>query len=51
MTNNLLKATGQGQRNTSVGSDQKKFWELRNKDKSYNDVVSAPVDVGENVRG
>ena len=46
-----MRATGQKARNTSVGSDQKKFWELRNKERSYREVVSASVDVGENVRG
>ena len=51
MSNNLINASGEKPRNTSVGSDQKKFWELRNKDKRYKEVVSASIDVGGNARG
>ena len=46
MQNNFTKSI------TVKNSDTKKFWDLRNKDKEYNEVVNhATVKVNENIRG
>ena len=50
MTNNLINAQSQN-KDSSLACDQKKFWDLRNKDQSYKDIVYSPMSVGENARG
>jgi hypothetical protein len=47
MQNNFSKSGG-----TVKNSENKNFWELRNKEESYKDVVSHPsVTMNDNIRG